>query len=330
MNKLLIILLFSFSFSSTFLFSQDQILYPKVNLEKTTFNFGTKFEGEVVDFDLNIKNQGEGDFVVEEIITSCGCTVADIKNKRIPPSEKSNLKISFNTAGFRGASEKKIRLFTNDPSNKEIIITLNGNIISEAEVSPRVVKFENVNESLESQSIKSVVKINNKCVPGKLIVNNDNFETKVVSQNSTEIVLETFILKNKGEGIFRGRAILELKNCIRKSINIPVLIRYQKLISVELGSLSFGLIPRDESILTRSVKLANNSTKDFKIEKINYKSKAISHSIKEVPNGFNVIISLDSSKINKDLNEQLKITTNFENQKNINIDLYGVRVPEDF
>ena len=57
----------------------------RIVLEESGFDYGTMNQGEELKHDFVIRNKGTGPLVLEEIILTCGCTVAMPDTKQIAP-----------------------------------------------------------------------------------------------------------------------------------------------------------------------------------------------------------------------------------------------------
>ena len=92
-------------------------------------DFGNVMQGENIEVDFMIENIGEGDLIISDVRTSCGCTVPIWPKENIKHGEKKNIHVTFNTAGKEGSQNKKVTLITNaTPSVK--VLTITGNIIT--------------------------------------------------------------------------------------------------------------------------------------------------------------------------------------------------------
>lgn len=87
---------------------------PELKLETSEYDFGVVEEGIVVTRKFRIANDGRRDLILRNIETSCGCTVADVGRRVIPPGEYGELTVSFNTAGREGQQQKSILVTCND------------------------------------------------------------------------------------------------------------------------------------------------------------------------------------------------------------------------
>ena len=75
-----------------------------------------------------IKNTGDGDLIISDVNTSCGCTVPSWPNHVIKKGVTEKVRVSFNSEGKIGPQSRKVTLQTNaTPSIK--ILTITGTVI---------------------------------------------------------------------------------------------------------------------------------------------------------------------------------------------------------
>lgn len=97
---------------------------PRVKIDNTEHDFGIveKKKG-VIDVTFNIVNEGEGELIMGDIVTSCGCTSAKISNDKITPGNSAILTVYFDPSFHEeplGRISRSIFVPTNDPENKEL------------------------------------------------------------------------------------------------------------------------------------------------------------------------------------------------------------------
>jgi hypothetical protein len=102
---------------------------PKIVFENTDYNFGTIKEGEKAAYAFVYKNEGKKDLIIRKTTTSCGCTVINSKKDVLKPGEKSEIKVTFNSAGRSKRQNKTITLVTNDPLNPQVMLRISGDVI---------------------------------------------------------------------------------------------------------------------------------------------------------------------------------------------------------
>ncbi len=97
---------------------------PKFEFEKIEYDFGKLIQGEKVSYTFKFKNTGDGNLIIENTRTSCGCTVPEYTEKPIAPGENGEMKITFNTTGKLGKQHKTITILSNTEPY-ELLITAN-------------------------------------------------------------------------------------------------------------------------------------------------------------------------------------------------------------
>jgi hypothetical protein len=99
---------------------------PKFVCEKAQFDFGTIKEGDKVENEFKIRNDGKTDLVLHKIIPSCGCTTINPMNMVVKPGETTSLKFKFDSSGKKSTQDKFITVLSNDPKNPEMTLKIKG------------------------------------------------------------------------------------------------------------------------------------------------------------------------------------------------------------
>jgi len=76
-------------------------------------SFGKVEEGERIAFIFNFENRGTGNLIIQNAITSCGCTVPKYDRKPIAPGKGGKLEVVFDTSGRNGPQTKTITVQSN-------------------------------------------------------------------------------------------------------------------------------------------------------------------------------------------------------------------------
>jgi len=87
-------------------------------------NAGTVAKGEVVEFDIEIKNVGDYPLVIADIAAACACTVSEYEKNPIAPGEKTVIQSSIHTDETgKGVIRKPITVVANTrPANTVIML----------------------------------------------------------------------------------------------------------------------------------------------------------------------------------------------------------------
>jgi hypothetical protein len=93
--------------------SESVHLQADILFDTLSHDFGTIIEGERVLCYFEYENTGEGDLVITEVETTCGCTTSDWKKEPLKPGERAHLQVAFDTHGRSGAQLKPVAVKTN-------------------------------------------------------------------------------------------------------------------------------------------------------------------------------------------------------------------------
>ncbi len=102
---------------------------PRVFFDKLFHNFGKIEEGKIYETSFVFKNIGEGILEILDIHSSCGCTAAIPRKRKLSKGESSEVRVEFNSTNYSGIVTKYIVIRTNDSINPEIYLTIQAEVI---------------------------------------------------------------------------------------------------------------------------------------------------------------------------------------------------------
>ena len=108
--------------------------FPIVKLDKEVHDFGTINEGDMVETEFLVTNDGEVDLIISDAKGSCGCTVPKPPKDPIKPGASAPIKVSFDSNGKPGAQEKTVTLTTNTENGHETF-KIKANVTPKAGIS---------------------------------------------------------------------------------------------------------------------------------------------------------------------------------------------------
>ncbi|MFA6455467.1 MAG: DUF1573 domain-containing protein [Bacteroidota bacterium] len=109
---------------------------PKIQLNKTVFDLGTIYQGEIRNVPLVVKNSGNQPLRILGVETSCGCTTAKRSEEPILPGTVDTIVVSFNSLGFSGSITKIVTVASDDPAAPMMEARLTGSVTSVLEIVP--------------------------------------------------------------------------------------------------------------------------------------------------------------------------------------------------
>lgn len=130
-------------------------LQPRILVSEEEWDFGKVIQGEKPTHIFIVKNEGEGDLIVESIKVSCGCIEASITTSRIRPGESAELKVSYDTTNYVGKDSKYLNIYSNDPEVPDKRIDLY--VETEVFQIPNLIPKTNTSKSeTQTQIIKNI------------------------------------------------------------------------------------------------------------------------------------------------------------------------------
>lgn len=100
-----------------------------VRFAEQTYNFGNvKENGGPVSHNFEFVNEGDGNLVIVDATSQCGCTKPEYPAKPIAPGKRGVVKVTYNPTGRPGPFDKVITVKTN-AKNKKVRLKITGNVI---------------------------------------------------------------------------------------------------------------------------------------------------------------------------------------------------------
>lgn len=108
--------------------AEEKALAPNIQFDMIDYDAGKVIDGEKVVHAFKFTNTGKTDLVIESAKGSCGCTVAEPKDKIIKPGESSSITATFDSSGRSGLNNKTVTVKSNDPDNENVVLKLTINV----------------------------------------------------------------------------------------------------------------------------------------------------------------------------------------------------------
>jgi hypothetical protein len=90
---------------------------PRISVEPASFDFGRALPHKTLEKEFSIRNFGSEDLLIENVSTTCGCTVAENSYaKVIKPGGSTQLRVRLETRDYRGRIERRVLIRSNDPA----------------------------------------------------------------------------------------------------------------------------------------------------------------------------------------------------------------------
>jgi len=91
---------------------------PRLDMPERSHDFGRVYARWEVAHIFAVQNTGTADLVISNLVTSCGCTTAELSSSVIPPGHRADLTVTFDADYHptRGEVTRLVWFATNDPT----------------------------------------------------------------------------------------------------------------------------------------------------------------------------------------------------------------------
>jgi hypothetical protein len=207
---------------------------PRISLDKETYDYGPVPYGKSVTQEFTVTNTGDQTLSIQQLRSSCGCTVASKAGDSIAPGAKTEILVSFNTAGLRGGRKRQtIFVESNDPERPTVRVTLLAEVMKDLNVdNPSLAR--NIAASVETVSFQ--LKIGNSSDKAYTVkgVRSDSGGVRaslnpkralIEPKSSAMLTLELKLDKEPGRQFYTGGVFLETDHASEKEIEVRYLVK---------------------------------------------------------------------------------------------------------
>lgn len=144
---------------------------PRVEVEESTdFDFERMALGESRTHKFVVRNVGEGPLKLAQGASTCKCTVGTVGLEELASGESTEIEVTWKPEGLQMAFLQNAIIYTNDPTSRELNLTVRGAVVdwatifpnstwrssSISETEPTQFEFVAVSQVVESFSITNV------------------------------------------------------------------------------------------------------------------------------------------------------------------------------
>jgi len=204
--------------------AEEAITGPRIFCEQPEFNFGTVDSQNTIEHTFVLKNIGDTTLEISEVRAACGCTVANISPKTVPPGETSQLTARLNLQGRSGPQSKAITINSNDPQNPSYRVNMAGTIAQAYQVSPDRLVLGDLQSGAEATQTIELTALTDAPLAIQSIESSDSnirIEQEVVQENR-HVRLNVTLKAQASPGAQSGNVRVNTGNPARPVIDIPV------------------------------------------------------------------------------------------------------------
>ncbi len=130
--------IFFMSFWVTGCYSQNQTglqqnvkenIMDSVQKDPYLWDFGTVKENMIFEHEFVFKNESKAVINIKDVNTSCGCTISEVKQKKLSPGESTVIGVKFDSKGYSGAVTQYVYMNTDSLDNPIVRYIIKAEVI---------------------------------------------------------------------------------------------------------------------------------------------------------------------------------------------------------
>jgi uncharacterized protein DUF1573 len=300
---------------------------PKAEAIDPIFNFGTAPSGPPVKHVFKIRNAGTGTLTIDGVTTSCGCTAAKPTRNSLALGEESDIAVTFDTISEKGPATRTVTVVTNDPKQRQLELTLKGDLRAQVEAAPPFVAFGLVKHGVEKTSRVTIADLVNDKEPLQVgPTTNSSANIKVSQEPRTDgkpgAMLSVTVLKSMPVGPFDDT--IKIKTS-RAPLNIAVYGTVTGDLTVSPAQVSFGIVPHHQSAL-RIVRLTNAGGQAINVLGVTSSNQSVTAAVEPIKAGkeYKVTLELRPNTPDGALRGAIAIRTDDPQETWVNVPFYGI------
>lgn len=305
--------------------------FARIAVDIAEFDFGKVTEGELVQHEFVVRNDGQAPLEIKRVAPACGCTVAEIPMSTIQPGASANLLVSFDTKGFFGEKVKPVLIYTNDPANPSFEVSLKGEVERDVRIEPPRLYFGVVSKGKSSSKYIDVETDPDSGINVMEVLSRSELiqiQEETVGSEAGRKRYRVSISPELPVGVFRNRLLVKTSSERNPAISVPVFARVEGDLMLAPLDVSFGLIaaPLQEPVRKTAI-LKNKGARAVKIVSIESDNDTVQAKTKALVEGREFEIEI--SALPEDLGSFkaiLTIETDHEDeaQKRLTLPVYGI------
>ncbi|MGI6460312.1 MAG: DUF1573 domain-containing protein [Candidatus Hydrogenedentales bacterium] len=121
---------------------QPQMSGPLV-CDAPVYDFGERDNFTRVTHRFQLRNTGSEPLDINRVLTTCGCTVANLKQRTLAPGESVPLEVEVSFEGRTGVFEKHLFVLYGGKAQNRVQLTMKGMAVEHLRITPPTVNLSN-------------------------------------------------------------------------------------------------------------------------------------------------------------------------------------------
>lgn len=291
-------------------------------------------KGDKAVHDFVIRNEGDAPLQITDVKASCGCTVVNY-DKVIAPGQTGKIHAEIDSTTFNGPIAKSVTVFTNDPENAQINLTVRAKIEPFIQAKPGYARYITVQGEEKTGTISQTIwaadgtDFNVEKVESPFPFMTATFreakpEERTADATGKQWRIEMTLSNDAPVGALADHVRITTTHPKQKLVTIPISGFVRPVIAVTPNVADFGQIELREPLI-RTINVRNFATEPIKITGVEGNLPGVKTAIEPLQDGreYQVRVTLSPGMAKGPFNGKLTLRTDSQKRPTIEVEMHG-------
>ncbi len=239
-------------------FPKIEVRGPDIRFKEYIYNFGVVRRGKKVEHIFKFKNVGKEKLVIDKVRTPCSCTDVIFSKRGIPYQSEDEIKVVFDTAGYKGSQNQTVYVYSNDTVTPIVKLQVKGIVETELRFSPQTMVLEDIKKGADVIETLYINKIGTEDFKIFKVKTSSDFisvKIKEIANSITEYIkkfeIEIIFDSNIPFGNLQENLTIYTNDKEYPKIEIPIFGNIKRDIEFKPSSFFFGFIEKGEKCVSK-------------------------------------------------------------------------------
>ena len=299
--------------------------HPKIHADKILYDFGVLKDHQTVKHNFIISNIGAKPLEIGEILPDCNCSHAEISQKTILPGEQAQVHMEFNTVGIWGRQTTSARIFSNDPTQPVIRLSMSGLVVTAVPISPPEIKLGTLhNTTVIHRQIQLRDPGTGKLKIRGVKTSSKNIKTTLVQQGE-DFIIKVSIKLMQNQGTIEEYVLISTNNKLTPDIKVPIIGQLGGPFKVFPAQFFFGFVSNGK-VYSQSVSLTTSKVPNWRVVRAECQLPEASVEVQPIEEGqqYSIKVTLAPRTGKSPLQGTVYIYTTHPKQSLVEIPIYAI------
>lgn len=310
---------------------------PAAVIDEPVIDAGLVPVGEQVEAVFTIRNEGTAPLEITQVHPACGCTVAEY-DEVIAPGASGTIRAVVDTTSEVGANAKAVTVYTNDPGNPRLQLTVKSDVRPFLTMEPGYARFTSFVHEDRDQTIPQLLWTSDFQALEITAMESPHPWIAVSYREATEAErsdkaagkqwrIDVTLTKDAPIGPLANRVLLRTNHPRQKVVEVPVSGFVRPMVAVTPPDVNFGSVDPAEQqqwgILVR-----NFGSAPLRIEEVDSSVPGMRVDVESLQEGqqYKLVFTPTVDMAQGPFDGRVKLKTNLPQQPTITVNLRGERI----